>query len=445
MGKLLDLAIYNPSRLSDENFLMGFVARQRITERILDRLRQIQPDSLAQHRLIVGQRGMGKTSLLRRLAIEVQRDPFLSVVLLPLTFREEQYNIHSLHVLWCNCLDSLGDYFEASNQIEKAGDLDRDVADLERTGTRDGHAAFELFRSWFKREGRRPLLLIDNLDIVFGLLSKDDEWSLRRVLQQAGGIVVIGASTSALEVAFNPTAAFYEFFQVDVLERLDLEEVKACLGQLASRRGQAGQVVQELMAKDPARIQVLHDLTGGNPRTLVMLYLVLEATEDDLMVDLERLLDQATPLYKARVEKLALQARVVFDAVALNWDPVTAADLAAACTLEINTVSTQLDRLVRDGVVEKTSLSTTRRTGFQVNERFFNIWYLMRHGPRRQRQRLKWLVEMLRRLYTPTAPEDRAQAQIYPSQPVGENPDGSGSCPGFSTERKLRQEGGEGF
>lgn len=41
---------------------------------------------------------MGKTSLLRRLAIGVRDDPDLSAVLLPLTFREEQYNVHNLRV-----------------------------------------------------------------------------------------------------------------------------------------------------------------------------------------------------------------------------------------------------------------------------------------------------------------------------------------------------------
>lgn len=415
MGKLLDLALYNPSRLSDEDFLAGFVARQPLAERILSRLREIKPGGLAQHRLIVGQRGMGKTSLLRRIALGIQQDPALSAVLLPLSFREEQYNVHSLHVLWCNCLDALGDWLEASGQEQKARELDHDIAALEQEmakpsrGEEEGSQAFELFRRWMKREGRRPLLLFDNLDIVLDGLA-DHDWSLRRVMQKAGGIVVVGASTHALEAAVQPKAAFYEFFQVDVLEPLVLEEVMSCLRRFASLRGESGEPVRQLLASEPARIRVLHDLTGGNPRTLAMLYLVLEATEDDdVMLDLERLLDQATPLYKARVEELAPQARVVFDALALSWDPATAADLATITTLEANAVSAQLDRLVRDGVAEKTSLSTTRRIGYQVAERFFNIWYLMRHGPRRQRQRLKWLVEALRRIYTPAELEKRAK------------------------------------
>lgn len=402
MGELLDLAFYNPTRLSDDDFLRGFMARRELVEKILARLADVRPRGVAQHRLVIGQRGMGKTSLLRRIAIGVRDDPALSAVLLPMSFREEQYNVHNLHVFWCNCLDALGDWFEAAGRHEQAEQVDRDVATLEaHSDDVEGEAALEVFRKWMKQEGKRPLLLLDNIDLIFGGLKKQ-QWSLRRVLQEAGGIVVIGASAVYLEATVDPKAAFFDFFQVDVLEKLTHPELLSCLRGLAAARGEAGQRVSRVLNQDPARISTLYDLTGGNPRTLVMLYLMLEMNDDgDLMRDLERLLDQATPLYKARVEDLALQTRVVFDAVALAWNPVIAADVAEATGLKVSAVSTQLDRLGQDGILEKVSLSRSRRTGFQVAERFFNIWYLMRHAPRRQRNRLRWLTEFLRGFYTP--------------------------------------------
>ena len=402
MGKLLDLAFYNPTQLKDDDFLTGFVARQQLVAKILARLGEISPSNLAQHRLIVGQRGMGKTSLLRRIAIGVRDTPALAGVLLPLRFREEQYNVHNLHIFWCNCLDALADWLEAGGQAELADQLDREVAVLDsREDDSEGSAALALFKEWMKRQARRPLLLLDNIDLIFNGL-KEKQWSLRRALQEAGGIVVIGASAGFLEAVAAPRAAFYDFFQVDVLERLSREALLASLRHLAAERGEAGRRVTALLARDPGRIHTLYDLTGGNPRTLVMLYLMLEVSdEDDLMRDLERLLDQVTPLYKARVEDLPAQSRVVFDAVALTWNPVTAAEVATVSGLETATVSTQLDRLLKDGILEKVALVTTSRAGFQVSERFFNIWYLMRHASRRQRSRLRWLAEFLRKFYSP--------------------------------------------
>ena len=409
MRKPLEFTLYNPDQLEDQDFLDGFVARHELAHKILGRLGEINRRGLAQHRLIVGQRGMGKTSLLRRIALGVCDQASLAAVLLPLRFREEQYNVHNLHVLWCNCLDALGDWFEATGRLDQAERLDRDVAALNAQDDDDeGTRALESFRTWMNGENRRPLLLLDNLDIIFSSL-KDKQWSLRRALQEAGGIVVVGASAAALEAAADREGAFYDFFQVDVLAKLEHHEILVCLRRLARQRNEAGQRVLQILDRDPARIHVLYDLTGGNPRTLAMLYLVLETSGDeDVMRDLERLLDQATPLYKARVEELAPQARVVFDALALAWDPATAAELAAVTGLEVSTVSAQLDRLFKDGIAEKTSLSSTSRVAFQVAERFFNIWYLMRHSPRRQRLRLRWLTEMLRRIYNPRELRERA-------------------------------------
>jgi tetratricopeptide (TPR) repeat protein len=409
MGKLLNLAVYNPAILNDADFLAGFVARQDLAASLLARLSEITPRGQAKHHLILGQRGMGKTSLLRRLALGVREDAALAAVLLPLTFREEQYNVHNLHTFWLNCLDALGDYFEKTGQADKADEIDRDTATLMRGDIDvEGSAALDVFKRWAKRESRRPLLLLDNIDFILDGLEAQ-HWSLRRVMQEAGGIVVVGTSVAYLEATADPKGAFYDFFQVTVLEKLGQDELIACLRRLAQARGEEGRKVLNVLNRDPGRIRALHDLTGGNPRTLVLLYLLLELDAGgDVFSDLERLLDQVTVLYKARVEDLAPQARVVLDALALAWNPVTAAEVAAATALDTSAVSTQLDRLHKNGVVEKVSLSSTARAGFQLGERFFNIWYLMRHGPRRQKTRLRWLTSFLRGFYSPTQLTERA-------------------------------------
>jgi len=417
MGDLLQLAIYNPAILKDTDFLAGFVARRETAEDIIHRLRDLTPKKLARHRLILGQRGMGKTSLLRRVALAVRDDEGLARLLLPLTFREEQYNVHNLHTFWCNCLDALGDYFERTGQSDKAAELDAQVAALARVkrgqgGEVEGEEALATLKTWAKREGKRILLLIDNIDLILEGLAKQ-HWALRRTLQEPGGIAVIGAATAYLEATSDPKGAFYDFFQVTVLERLSQDELLTCLRGLAEVRGEQGLKVLHILNTDPGRIRTLHDLTGGNLRTLVLLYMLLERDADDeVMHDLERLLDEVTVLYKARVEDLAAQARVVLDAVALNWDPLTAARVAEITGMDTSAASTQLDRLSRNGLLEKVNLSTTGRTAFQLGERFFNIWYLMRHGPRRQRTRLRWLTGFLRGFYSPQQLTNKAKTML---------------------------------
>jgi len=117
------------------------------------------------------------------------------------------------------------------------------------------------------------------------------------------------------------------------------------------------------------------------------------------------MLDTFTGCYLARTEALPIQARAVFDALALNWNPMTAAAVGQTTGLETVAVSSQLSRLEKLGYVEAVALSRRGkgRSGFQVVERFFNIWYLMRNGHRRARQRIKFLTVFLQSCFN--APE----------------------------------------
>lgn len=410
MNDTLSLAVYNPSRLSDENFLKGFVARQDLVEKFLSRLTEVTSSNRAQHHLILGQRGMGKTSMLRRLELGIKVDENLSKILLPITFREEQYNVHNLHALWLNCLDALADYYEKNGFVEKAKEVDLATSKVNKLkNDPEGTEALSEFLRLCKDANRRPILFIDNLDLILTGI-KDQQWSFRRILQKNGGIVVVGASSNYLESVSDKEAAFYDFFQVTVLEKLSSLELTRCLAKLAKARGEEGKVVAAVIKDDPSRIRTLFNLTGGNPRTLTLLYMLLELDANgDVFRDLERLLDQVTALYKARVEDLSPQSRVVLDALALNWDPINASRLAEKANLQTSAVSSHLDRLVRDGLVEKVSISTSTRNAYQLSERFFNIWYLMRHAHRRQRAKLKWLTNFLRSFYNQHQLERKAQ------------------------------------
>ena len=169
---------------------------------------------------------------------------------------------------------------------------------------------------------------------------------------------------------------------------------------LADRRGEAGEPVRQILAREPERLRTLYDLTGGNPRVLALIYQLLERRETgDVFADLEALLDLVSPYYKARVEDYATaQQRSVIDAIALNWDPITSHDLSAKAGIEITTTSSHLNRMKKDGFIEEVATSGAR-SGYQLVERFLNIWYLMRHGTRRTRLRLQWLTKFLSRLY----------------------------------------------
>ncbi|KIG14092.1 TPR domain protein, putative component of TonB system [Enhygromyxa salina] len=391
--ELHGVAVYNPDLLAKQELIRLFVARQPLLDRLVRDLRD-EISGLAQHHLIVGRRGMGKTTLLRRLRFAIEDDPELDQRWLPLVFPEEQYNVASLSDFWLNCVDALADSLEARGQRESLRSIDEQINEIATTAdeaTRRA-SALKLLLSMADGIQRRLVLLIDNVDLVLGRLDQDD-WALREVLSREPRLLVMGATSQALESSFRYDKAFYDFFRVHNLEGLDEAQAFEIMRHLATLTDQPH--VLELIDREPGRIQTLRLLSGGNPRTLVLLFnLLSQGTEGDARSDLERLLDQITPLYKHRFEELAPQAQRVVDGLALMWDPATARDLADRLRLDVSLTSAQLNRLVKQGVVEKTRLPGSKRIGFQISERFFNIWYLMR-ASRRMRRRLLFLVKFI--------------------------------------------------
>jgi tetratricopeptide (TPR) repeat protein len=383
-------ALYNPSLWSNAEVRSYYVARTALLDRFVADLKREKVGTRPQHRLIVGQRGMGKSTLLRRIAVAVEDDAKLNAQWLPLTFPEEQYNVASLADFWLNCLDALGDQLEARGDGQAVAAID---AEVERLDRKDGEGALQALLRAAARLQRRLLLLVDNVDLVFDRIKKED-WAFREALQAHPELLLIGASSRVLEATFDYQAAFYDFFKIDELRGLSEDEMRETIINLAKLRG-ADEVIRRVES-DPGRLRVLHTLTGGNPRTAVLLYgVLLKGNDGDVRSDLEGLLDEVTPLYKARFDELPPQSQQLVDKLALNWDPMTARQLADQLGWTVNLVSAQLDRLTTAGIVEKTRSGSAKRMLFQVAERFFNIWYLMR-ASRRVRRKLMWLVEFLR-------------------------------------------------
>lgn len=391
-------SLYNQSFQSDEEFTANFVARRQLLDTLSRRLKANGTENDGLHQLLIGTRGMGKTSLLRRLAIEINHNSELSTYFIPLVFREEQYNVLQLRDFWQNCGEALAEWADVHGHNELATRLDEALCS---EAWNDDEGAAECFLNEMNALGKRAVLMVDNLDLILDALKENEHWTLRGSLQLRGGPIIIGASTHTLRQTADRNAAFYEFFQPSYLEPLDLPETERCMRTLAKRRDDLGKKVVSILNSDPARLKVLHRLSGGNPRVLALTYRFLETTDaKDAMGDLERLLDEVTPYYKARIEEYqtSLQ-RATIDAIALHWDPVTTGQLAEITGVPNTTLSSQLHRLRKDGLIETVETSGSY-SGYQITERFLNIWYLMRHGTRRNKQRMRWLVAFLSSFYS---------------------------------------------
>ena len=93
------------------------------------------------------------------------------------------------------------------------------------------------------------------------------------MISSVHGVYLIGASSRALEATYEHGRAFYDYFQVHDLKGFSDDDTFALLNRLAEEA--RDERVQKLLRENPARVRALRVLTGGNPRTLVLLYRVL--------------------------------------------------------------------------------------------------------------------------------------------------------------------------
>src|SRR6266700_3468766 len=86
---------YNPEQMDESEIKRTFVARQWLLDDVLSLLKRQPKGAGVQHGVIIGPRGMGKTTMLLMLRFAV-REGDLSRLWFPVRFPEESYGVTCL-------------------------------------------------------------------------------------------------------------------------------------------------------------------------------------------------------------------------------------------------------------------------------------------------------------------------------------------------------------
>ena len=389
---------YTPDEMSEDEFLNRFVVREDIFKDIFEDIKSSNDSNTNQHYILIGQRGQGKTTLLRKLQIEVKNDKKLSQFLLPVKFAEEQYQIRSLCRLW----EEVAEYLQTFYENDFASILD----DMEEHFEDENYylECFSYLESVVKAKGKKLLLLIDNIDELIGKLSEKEQRQLREILISSNIFRIVGGSTKMLEHQHDYSKAFYEYFKIIKLKSLNAKESREFL--LSIAKDEQKEQIINVIENSPARIETLRRITGGVPRTLVMLFDIFLDEDGNAFDDLLKILDEATPLYKHRMDDLPPALQEIVHTIAINWDGMLTGEIAKKLRIESKLVSAQLTKLEKYEIVESESIGKNKI--YKIKERFFNIWYLMRFGRKKDRQRVEWLVKFLESWCTEDELEERA-------------------------------------
>ena len=351
------------------------------------------PETLIRTRLRSARAAAGKTSLLLRVAVEVQRDTELRSGFFPIVFAEESYEVASAGEFWLECLSRLAAEIPRG---ENDPDLHRTYEHLHTI--QDDQILAErclgALLDFSDRVGKRLVLMVENLNMMFrDMADSKAGWRLRKILQTEPRIILLASATSRFDEIDNPDHALYDLFRVLLLNPLNTNEC-AVLWEAVSGK-----------CPPPETIRSLEILTGGSPR-LIAIVARFGAVKSfrELMAELLDLVDAHTEYFKSHIESLPAQERRVYLVLADLWKPATTREISARARLETSKCSAQLTRLIERGVVQ-VSGGTARRKQYYLTERLYNIYYLLRRS-RGQDSLIQALIQFMESYYSGTELKD---------------------------------------
>lgn len=404
---------YNPARDSVE-YLEAITCgenRKYILEQLLISLRAEIGRPNHQHHLVIGPRGSGKTHLLRLLtASRIPAEPLLSEAYLPIVMPEE-VPLRSPGDLFLKFVERLADLLsqppdvvtpEAArtargvclNALTTAKAIRNPLERLELMAATLDSAAMAL--------GKIILPIAENMDQTFYLGAQrsrtgtlDEQWALRRHLQDTPHIFLIAAAPSIFGAVGDPGKPFYDFFRTHELRELSNDEVLEIIRLRLEQevgtpdgdgmRSERVRCLLEHFDKKTPHLRGILAITGGLPRFTHLTYEVIVETDVDKVLDtLNGFLDDLTPYFQHRLDPRVMpQAEIdLLHTLALARGPRQPSELADELYgVPTNEVSELLSRLQEKGLVKRSGRPGGRAVTWDLTEPLYRVWTQFRDNP----------------------------------------------------------------
>ncbi len=344
--------IENSSKL--ENLLTG---RKHIVDNLEKMALQTAKKGTLFQNLLIGNRGSGKTHMLKVLYNRLNEKEVVKKNLVIAYMAEDEVGIDSY-------LDFMVRIFAAFKRWhedpEKLTWLEKQIDELKQTRPHDrDYRATQILRGYL--DGKDLLILIENLDLVFKGLRKAGQGKLRDFVQQYTNVSFVATSQAIFNDIRKEDMPFHNFFTIEHLDKLDLEQSTKLIKKLAQLEMEETKDKSENMNgllkfleedKGKASIRAIQELTKGNHRLLVLFFDFLKTDyKYDLSEPFLKTIDKLKPYYEGFLRQLPAQQQKIIHHLAMQRTPQTGKSISENCFIAHNNVSKQMSELQKLGYI----------------------------------------------------------------------------------------------
>ena len=383
---------FTPSLMAPETLEAILVQRHALANHLVENIRESALTPNKHYQLLIGPRGIGKTHLVSLIYHRISKMEDLQEKLLIAWLREEEYGIASFLDLLIAILRAIGKEYPAEYQAK----LHDAVEGLYELSSEDAESvAAQLLRDFI---GNRVLLLIvENLDDVFGGLGDIGQKQFRAYIQNYAFLTILATSQSLFDGIESRDKPFYGFFYSHNLKELELDDAVNLLHQIASLEGKSelASFIQDSTGRD--RIKVVHFLSGGSPRIYMVFsdFLVNRESLNKLVETFMAMLDDLTPYYQDRMKYISNQQRKIVDFLADLRRAGPVKEIAKRCFITQQTASSQLKDLRQKGYVKSEEIG--RESWYELREPLMRFCLEVK---KQRNEPIRLLVDFLRVWYT---------------------------------------------
>ena len=398
MNRRLVISAYTPSNTDRELLKRIFVQRERLLDKIVDRLARSMLTDDKHHILLIGPRGSGKTHLVALVEYELRRRGELS---------------DAMRVAWLGEDDTFTGLIDIALGIagqlatEYPEEFDADYRTPVR-GLNPDDAAESILKSIIARLDKRNILLImENLDRVFSGLGDLGQKKWRAFLQEQPRIATLATSQQLFDGIARRDEAFFGFFDIQHLTPLSVDDARELIRKISLEQKKGDLVAYLDSAEGRYRIRALHHLAGGNHRMYVLLaeFLTKESL-DDLVHAFEHLAEDLTPYFQERVRTLPPQQARIVQCLCNANGAMTVKEVAEDSFIAEGNCSKQLGNLKQRGYVQ--SQKRGKESFYEMAEPLMRLCLEVKN----QRGRpLKLVAKFLRAWF----PESQLQKTLNPA------------------------------